>query len=81
VIKDRENGLLVDFFSVEQIAERVEEVLGSTKGMARVRKQARATAVGRYDLKRKALPSQLALIARLVSGSHVRVAPRCSAAC
>jgi glycosyltransferase involved in cell wall biosynthesis len=61
VIKDRENGVLVDFFSVEEIAERVEEVLESTKGMAKIRKQARVAVVERYDLKRKALLSQLTL--------------------
>jgi glycosyltransferase involved in cell wall biosynthesis len=75
VIKDGENGVLVDFFAVEEIAERVEETLDNPGKMARLRKQARAAIVGRYDLKRTALPSQLGLIEALVSGNQEYAAP------
>ena len=67
VIKDRENGLLVDFFSAEEIAVRVEEALDQPDRMAGIRRQARATVVARYDLKQIALPAQLKLIDSLIA--------------
>ncbi len=70
VITDGENGLLVDFFSTEQIADHVEETLDHPDRMASICKQARATIVERYDLKRKALPSQLGLIKRLILNNN-----------
>ena len=69
VIKDGRDGLLVDFFSAEQIADRVNEALVHPERMKDMRKRARATVVNCYDLKRKALPTQLALIERLISKS------------
>jgi glycosyltransferase involved in cell wall biosynthesis len=59
VIGDGENGLLVDFFSTEQIAARVDEAL--TKKYPEMRARARRTVVERYDL-RKCLPTQLRLV-------------------
>jgi glycosyltransferase involved in cell wall biosynthesis len=50
VIRDGENGLLVDFFSPQEIAERVDEVLDGSESMAAIRKQARETILERYDL-------------------------------
>ena len=73
VIKDRENGLLVDFFSTEQIADRIDEALGHPDRMASIREQARTTIMDRYDLKRKALPSQLKLIEEFVLGNQIRM--------
>jgi glycosyltransferase involved in cell wall biosynthesis len=63
VIRDGENGLLVDFFSPEQIAERVEYALGLDQEP--VRQQARRTVVDRYDLRRVCLPAQLELVRSL----------------
>ena len=64
VIRDGENGLLVDFFSTEQIAARVDEAL-SMKDSRLLRERARGTVIERFDLKRVCLPAQLGLVARL----------------
>jgi glycosyltransferase involved in cell wall biosynthesis len=64
VIRDGENGLLVDFFSTEQIAARIDEAL-SLKNANLLRERARGTVIERYDLKRVCLPAQLGLVARL----------------
>jgi len=66
VIRDGENGLLVDFFSTEQIAARVDDAL-SMKDSRLLRERARGTVIERYDLKRVCLPAQLGLVARLKS--------------
>jgi glycosyltransferase involved in cell wall biosynthesis len=50
VIQDGVNGLLCDFFSPQQLADRVEEVLDNPGAMKRIRANARATMVERYDL-------------------------------
>jgi hypothetical protein len=64
VIRDGENGLLVDFFSTEQIAARIDEAL-SLENSKLLRDRARGTVIERYDLKRVCLPAQLGLVARL----------------
>ncbi len=65
VIRDGENGLLVDFFSPVEIAERVVEALAEPEHFAEVRARARQTVVEAYDLKRICLPGQLDLIAQM----------------
>ena len=50
VIRDGENGLLVDFFSPEAIADRVDEVMEQGDRMAQIRANARQTALDNYDL-------------------------------
>lgn len=50
VIRDGENGLLVDFFSPDAIADRVDQVLDHPDQMASIRQQARATIQEHYDL-------------------------------
>jgi glycosyltransferase involved in cell wall biosynthesis len=64
VIRDGENGLLVDFFSPEGIAARVDEALQHRDDFELLRQRARATVIERYDLKRVCLPAQLGLVAR-----------------
>jgi glycosyltransferase involved in cell wall biosynthesis len=49
VIRDGENGLLVDFFSPKQIADRVVEVLTHPTQMAHIRQAARNTVLERYS--------------------------------
>ncbi|AFY51069.1 glycosyltransferase [Nostoc sp. PCC 7524] len=61
VIQDGENGLLVDFFSPQKIADRIDEVLDHPTRMANLRANARKTALERYDLA-KLLPQHLQLI-------------------
>jgi len=65
VIRDGENGLLVDFFSAEQIAARVDEAL-SMKDSRLLRERARGAVIERYDLKRVCLPAQIGMVARLL---------------
>jgi glycosyltransferase involved in cell wall biosynthesis len=60
VITDGSNGLLVDFFSAEAIAQKVDEALKDPRPA--LREAARRTAVERYDLKSICLPAQLRLI-------------------
>jgi len=63
VIRDGENGLLVDFFSTEQIAERIH--LALTNKHSHLRRAARQAVVNGYDLKSKCLPAQLRLVETL----------------
>lgn len=58
VIEDGVNGLLVDFFSPEQISDRVIEALDNPEKMAEIRTKARETILERYDLA-KLLPQHL----------------------
>ena len=62
VLRDRENGLLVDFFSPGEIAERVEEALRDAKALRPLRRRARETVVEAFDLKTRCLPQHLALV-------------------
>jgi glycosyltransferase involved in cell wall biosynthesis len=65
VIRDGENGLLVDFFSPQEIAERVIEGLAAGKdGYAELRRNARRTIVEQYDLGTICLQAQLQLLER-----------------
>jgi glycosyltransferase involved in cell wall biosynthesis len=50
VIQDGKNGLLVDFFSPSEIANRVDEVLEHGNRLAELRENARDTILKRYDL-------------------------------
>jgi len=56
------NGLLVDFFSPDQIAERVIAALEDSKSFASIRRSARQTIVDRYDLRSICLPAHLRLL-------------------
>jgi glycosyltransferase involved in cell wall biosynthesis len=58
VIQDGVNGLLVDFFSPENIANRVEEALDHPHEMNAIRANARATILKNYDVA-KLLPQHL----------------------
>ena len=65
VIRDGENGLLVDFYSPAEIAERVVAALEAGRnGYADIRRNARSTIVEKYDLKTICLPAQLNLLER-----------------
>lgn len=61
VIRDGENGLLVDFFSPQAIADQVSAVLEDPGAFAHLARAARETVVERYDLAR-CLAEQVALI-------------------
>lgn len=67
VIKHGQNGLLVDFFSPEDIANRIDEVLDHPDRMSRIRRAARQTVLDRYALD-TCLQKQIRLIADVASG-------------
>jgi glycosyltransferase involved in cell wall biosynthesis len=66
VIRDGENGILFDFFSPQEIAEKVCYALEHQDGVKEIRKQARETVLGKYDLKR-ILPEQIGWIEGIAS--------------
>ncbi|MDR1276832.1 MAG: glycosyltransferase family 4 protein [Candidatus Accumulibacter sp.] len=66
VIKDGENGVLVDFFSSKEIAEKTIDVLEAPEEFRRHRENARRTIVETYDLTTRCLPAQLRLLQETV---------------
>jgi glycosyltransferase involved in cell wall biosynthesis len=60
------NGLLVNFFSPEEIADRVVEGLEDHHSFASLRRNARQTILDRYDLNTICLPAYLRLLNMLV---------------
>jgi glycosyltransferase involved in cell wall biosynthesis len=60
------NGLLVDFFSPDEIAERVIQALEDPRSFASLRQNARETVLDRYDLRSVCLPAHLRLLNMLV---------------
>jgi glycosyltransferase involved in cell wall biosynthesis len=67
VINDGKNGLLVDFYSEKQIADRVDEVMDHKDRMATIRRQARETVLERYELN-NCLKKHIKLIKSLADG-------------
>jgi glycosyltransferase involved in cell wall biosynthesis len=65
IIQDGVNGLLVDFFSPQEICDRVEEALDNPTQMASIRAKARETIQERYDLA-QLLPQHLQWIHQAV---------------
>ncbi len=61
VIEDGMNGLLVDFFDHEQLANLIEETLMKPKKWENIRSNARQTILDRYALS-KLLPRHIALV-------------------
>jgi glycosyltransferase involved in cell wall biosynthesis len=62
VIRDGENGLLVDFFAPGEIADKVIAALTAPEDFVALRKNARQSVLETCDLKRICLPEQLRLI-------------------
>jgi glycosyltransferase involved in cell wall biosynthesis len=75
VLKDRQNGLIVDFFSPTAIADRVDEILDHADGMQKMRDAARRTAVEKYDLKTVLLPRWIELFDDLMNGRRPKTNP------
>ena len=61
-----ENGLLVDFFDVEEWSKTVADALQFPDRYSRCRVEARRTILRRYDLHDVCLPAQMQLIDQLV---------------
>lgn len=51
IIKDNQNGFLVDFFDINKIVEKVEYVLKNPEKAAEIGKNARKTILKKYELK------------------------------
>jgi glycosyltransferase involved in cell wall biosynthesis len=68
VIRHGENGLLVDFFRPDQIADTIAEVLARPEHYRGLRQAARRTVQDRFDLRRFTLPRHLALIDTVAAG-------------
>ncbi|HEY9629931.1 MAG TPA: glycosyltransferase family 4 protein [Coleofasciculaceae cyanobacterium] len=69
VIEEGENGLLVDFFSPEAIADRVDQVLDHPDRMAAVRAKARQTVVNHYNLE-QLLPQHIQWLYECAGQQH-----------
>lgn len=67
VIEDGRDGILVDFFSPDAIADRVVEALQHKDRMRSIRQAARWTAVSRYALSH-CLPRQAEILTDLIAG-------------
>ena len=70
VLKDGVNGLFVDFFSAEDIADHVDEVLDHPNRMKKMREAARQTALTHFDFKRRQLPQWQQLLQSLMEGER-----------
>jgi len=68
VIRHGENGLLVDFFDTQGIADAVTAILTHPDRMAGMRQAARQTAIDGYDVKTRCLPQVVKLFDDLVAG-------------
>jgi glycosyltransferase involved in cell wall biosynthesis len=67
VLTHEKNGLLVDFFAVDDLADAIVDALGAPGRYAPLRRAARQTIIDRYDLHSRCLPRHLALVEKLVS--------------
>jgi glycosyltransferase involved in cell wall biosynthesis len=62
VIRDGENGLLVDFFNPTALADTLARALEDRHALQPLRQAARQTAVERYDLRSVCLPQMMRLL-------------------
>jgi glycosyltransferase involved in cell wall biosynthesis len=72
VVSHGVNGLLVDFFSHEALAERVAEVLADPAAYRALALEGRRTVQQHFDLHGVCLPRQLALVDWLAAGGSAR---------
>jgi glycosyltransferase involved in cell wall biosynthesis len=69
VVTHNENGLLVDFFSPDKIADAVDEIFNNPEKTLLLRNNARKTIIENYDIK-KMLPKQISLIENLIKSKN-----------
>jgi glycosyltransferase involved in cell wall biosynthesis len=62
IITDGENGLLVPFFDVDGLADRVIEALARPEQFRTMRTRARQTVIENYDMERICIPRMIALM-------------------
>jgi len=72
VIQHGGNGLLVDFFSSSEVAQRVIEALENRRGHDSIRRNARQTIEEQYDLHSVCLPAHLRLLGTVARSSDSR---------
>jgi glycosyltransferase involved in cell wall biosynthesis len=65
-IRHGENGLLVDFFSPNELGARIVDILNDPRAFASLRQNARQSVVHNYDLATVCLPAHLQLLQMLV---------------
>jgi glycosyltransferase involved in cell wall biosynthesis len=66
-LNNRVNGLTVDFFSPQALADSVESALAQPEKMRELRAAARDTAVKGYDLEKVLIPKWVQLFDNLVN--------------
>lgn len=66
VMQDNFNGLLFDFYNLEQLVEKVEYALDNKDKMKKIRNNARQTVIEKYELK-NLLTKQIEYIINLIS--------------
>lgn len=62
VIDHERNGLLVDFFDVDGLADAACEALAHPQRYADIRRAARNTVIDSYDLRSRCLPKQVSIV-------------------
>jgi glycosyltransferase involved in cell wall biosynthesis len=72
VVEEGKNGLLVDFFSHRDIANRTINVLESAGDFRALRENARRTIVERYDLRTRCLPAQMEFLRETAKMARAR---------
>ena len=75
VLKDGVNGLAVDFFSPEDIADKLDMILDDPDRALHLRQEARRTAVSQFDLTTRQLPLWSKLFEDLISGNKPEIFP------
>lgn len=68
VLRHNENGLMVDFFNVDQIATTVSETLANRANLQHLRKGARDTILAGYDQQHHCIPAHRKLLEDLAAG-------------
>jgi glycosyltransferase involved in cell wall biosynthesis len=68
VIRDGENGFLVDFFDHAALADKLTEICSNPNGYGRIRRAARETILAEFDQKAVCLPAWLKLVDDVLSG-------------
>ncbi|MDD2177681.1 glycosyltransferase [Acidovorax sp. D2M1] len=66
-IRHGENGLLVDFFDPQALANTIAQAIEQREELRRLRSAARSHVVANLDLQRTCLPAQINLLSRLLS--------------
>jgi glycosyltransferase involved in cell wall biosynthesis len=72
---DGENGVLVPFFDVATLAERVIEVLARPRQANSMRERARQSVIETYDAERICIPKVMALLRRTARGAAWETGP------